>query len=139
MQLMICCGLSLTYFIGNVVTWRTLALIGTLFIAPSMCKFNFKMSSSRRINFYLNLFLFSGATPCLVQIVGLFFVPESPRWLVSTHTLFGCVMKKNAMYALICLCWLIQVCCEEKTTKFLLLIFCFSEKKKKTLIWMLKR
>ncbi|KAG6646531.1 hypothetical protein CIPAW_07G013700 [Carya illinoinensis] len=50
-QLMICCGLSLMYFIGNAVTWRTLALIG--------------------------------ATPCLVQIVGLFFVPESPRWLAK--------------------------------------------------------
>ncbi|XP_041019879.1 sugar transporter ERD6-like 5 isoform X3 [Juglans microcarpa x Juglans regia] len=50
-QLMMCCGLSLMYFTGNVVTWRTLALIA--------------------------------ATPCLVQIIGLFFVPESPRWLAK--------------------------------------------------------
>ncbi|KAG6646529.1 hypothetical protein I3843_Q031600 [Carya illinoinensis] len=50
-QLMICCGISLMYFIGNLVSWRTLSLIG--------------------------------AIPCLVQIVGLFFVPESPRWLAK--------------------------------------------------------
>ncbi|KAE8010138.1 hypothetical protein FH972_006529 [Carpinus fangiana] len=48
-QLLLCCGISLMYFIGNIVSWRTLALIG--------------------------------AIPCLVQLVGLFFVPESPRWL----------------------------------------------------------
>ncbi|KAG6646528.1 sugar transporter ESL1-like isoform X2 [Carya illinoinensis] len=50
-KLMICCGISLMYFIGNLVSWRTLSLIG--------------------------------AIPCLVQIVGLFFVPESPRWLAK--------------------------------------------------------
>ncbi|KAK2640581.1 hypothetical protein Ddye_028376 [Dipteronia dyeriana] len=50
-QLMICCGVSMTYLIGAFVTWRTLALIGII--------------------------------PCLIQIVGLFFIPESPRWLVS--------------------------------------------------------
>uniref|UniRef100_A0A2N9HXH7 Major facilitator superfamily (MFS) profile domain-containing protein n=1 Tax=Fagus sylvatica TaxID=28930 RepID=A0A2N9HXH7_FAGSY len=50
-QLMICSGLSLMYFVGNAVTWRTLALIG--------------------------------AIPSLLHVVGLFFVPESPRWLVG--------------------------------------------------------
>ncbi|XP_050252619.1 sugar transporter ERD6-like 5 isoform X4 [Quercus robur] len=50
-QLMICCGVSLTYLIGAFVKWRTLALIGTIL--------------------------------CLVQLLGLFFSPESPRWLVS--------------------------------------------------------
>ncbi|XP_050274525.1 sugar transporter ERD6-like 5 isoform X9 [Quercus robur] len=50
-QLMICCGVSLTYLIGAFVNWRTLALIGTI--------------------------------PCLVQLLGLFFIPESPRWLVG--------------------------------------------------------
>ncbi|KAM3752790.1 hypothetical protein ACB098_03G045500 [Castanea mollissima] len=50
-QLMICCGVSLTYLIGAFVNWRTLALIGTI--------------------------------PCLVQLLGLFFIPESPRWLAK--------------------------------------------------------
>ncbi|XP_062144028.1 sugar transporter ERD6-like 5 [Alnus glutinosa] len=50
-QLLVCCGMSLMYFIGNIITWRNLALIG--------------------------------AIPCLVQLVGLFFVPESPRWLAK--------------------------------------------------------
>uniref|UniRef100_A0A2N9GCQ2 Major facilitator superfamily (MFS) profile domain-containing protein n=1 Tax=Fagus sylvatica TaxID=28930 RepID=A0A2N9GCQ2_FAGSY len=50
-QLMICCGVSLMYFIGNVVTWRILALIG--------------------------------AIPCMLELLGLIFIPESPRWLAK--------------------------------------------------------
>ncbi|XP_010528850.1 PREDICTED: sugar transporter ERD6-like 3 isoform X2 [Tarenaya hassleriana] len=48
-QLMQNCGISLFFIIGNVIPWRTLALIGFL--------------------------------PCALQVVGLFFIPESPRWL----------------------------------------------------------
>ncbi|KAM4081274.1 hypothetical protein ACJW30_11G080300 [Castanea mollissima] len=50
-QLMICCGSSLMYFIGNVTTWCILALIG--------------------------------AIPCVLELLGLFFIPESPRWLAK--------------------------------------------------------
>ncbi|GMN25134.1 hypothetical protein TIFTF001_000828 [Ficus carica] len=50
-QLMTCCGISLMYFVGNVVSWRTLAVIG--------------------------------AIPSLLHILGLFFIPESPRWLAK--------------------------------------------------------
>ncbi|GMY21364.1 sugar transporter ERD6-like 5 isoform X7 [Fagus crenata] len=50
-QLMICCGVSITYLIGAFVYWRTLALIGII--------------------------------PCLVQLLGVFFIPESPRWLAK--------------------------------------------------------
>ncbi|XP_038715689.1 sugar transporter ESL1-like isoform X2 [Tripterygium wilfordii] len=50
-QLMISAGFSLVFFIGNNISWRSLALIG--------------------------------AIPCLVQLVGLFFIPESPRWLAK--------------------------------------------------------
>ncbi|KAL6324316.1 hypothetical protein AAG906_012562 [Vitis piasezkii] len=48
---MMCCGFSLIYFIGTVVSWRTSAIIG--------------------------------AVPCVLQAIGLFFVPESPRWLAK--------------------------------------------------------
>ncbi|XP_010550039.1 PREDICTED: sugar transporter ERD6-like 3 [Tarenaya hassleriana] len=48
-QMMQNCGISLFFIIGNVIHWRTLALIGFL--------------------------------PCALQVVGLFFIPESPRWL----------------------------------------------------------
>ncbi|XP_059652553.1 sugar transporter ERD6-like 5 [Cornus florida] len=50
-QLSICYGISLMFFVGNVVTWRVLAVIGT--------------------------------APSLVQVIGLFFIPESPRWLAK--------------------------------------------------------
>ncbi|XP_044482485.1 sugar transporter ERD6-like 5 isoform X9 [Mangifera indica] len=50
-QFMIACGLSFMYFVGTVLSWRTLALIG--------------------------------AVPGLLQVVGLFFIPESPRWLAK--------------------------------------------------------
>ncbi|KAM4108464.1 hypothetical protein ACB094_03G047700 [Castanea mollissima] len=50
-ELLVASGVSLMYFIGNIITWRTLALIVT--------------------------------APCLVQLMGLFFVPESPRWLAK--------------------------------------------------------
>ncbi|XP_059648577.1 sugar transporter ERD6-like 5 isoform X2 [Cornus florida] len=49
--LMVSVGVSLMFVIGNVVTWRTLAVIGTI--------------------------------PCLVQVVGLFFIAESPRYLAK--------------------------------------------------------
>ncbi|XP_044499472.1 sugar transporter ERD6-like 5 isoform X2 [Mangifera indica] len=48
-QLMLTCGISLMFFLGTVVSWRTLALIALV--------------------------------PCLVQVFGVFFIPESPRWL----------------------------------------------------------
>ncbi|KAK2640586.1 hypothetical protein Ddye_028381 [Dipteronia dyeriana] len=50
-QLMSTCGFSLLYLIGNVISWRALALIGVI--------------------------------PCLLQLTGLFFIPESPRWLIK--------------------------------------------------------
>ncbi|XP_050223707.1 sugar transporter ERD6-like 5 [Mercurialis annua] len=50
-QLMICCGVSVSYLIGSFISWRILALIGIV--------------------------------PCLVQLVGIFFIPESPRWLAK--------------------------------------------------------
>ncbi|OMO85894.1 Sugar/inositol transporter [Corchorus olitorius] len=57
-QLMICCGVSLTYLIGIFASWRTLALIGII--------------------------------PCLMQLLGLFFIPESPRWLAKIGKLSEC-------------------------------------------------
>lgn len=50
-QLMICFGASIMYLVGNVITWRLLALTGII--------------------------------PCVIQLVGLLFIPESPRWLAK--------------------------------------------------------
>ncbi|TXG65655.1 hypothetical protein EZV62_006930 [Acer yangbiense] len=58
-QLMSACGCSLIYVLGNVIPWRSLALLGNI------------------------LLLASSIVPCLVHFFGLFFIPESPRWLVK--------------------------------------------------------
>ncbi|CAM9000371.1 hypothetical protein QQ045_001555 [Rhodiola kirilowii] len=50
-QLMIVCGVSISFVVGTVVTWRTLALIDIV--------------------------------PCGIVILGLFLIPESPRWLAK--------------------------------------------------------
>ncbi|KAJ8760676.1 hypothetical protein K2173_017664 [Erythroxylum novogranatense] len=50
-ELMICSGFSMAYFVGTMVSWRTLALIG--------------------------------AIPCTLHAIGVFFIPESPRWLAK--------------------------------------------------------
>ncbi|QCD77713.1 MFS transporter [Vigna unguiculata] len=54
-QLMICCGMSLTYLIGAYANWRILALIGII--------------------------------PCLLQLLCLPFIPDSPRWLAKVGRL----------------------------------------------------
>ena len=75
------------YFIGNIITWRTLALIGNLFLGPLLVT---KLWSSEGKSVKtIKLVSFSGTTPCLVQLMGLFFVPESPRWLVGPNILMG--------------------------------------------------
>ncbi|XAR61254.1 hypothetical protein NMG60_11034900 [Bertholletia excelsa] len=48
-QVMICTGVSVSFIIGTVVTWRALALIALI--------------------------------PCAILFLGLFLIPESPRWL----------------------------------------------------------
>ncbi|XP_057499280.1 sugar transporter ERD6-like 5 [Actinidia eriantha] len=57
-QFMICCGVSVMYVIGIIVTWRILAVIG--------------------------------AIPSLLQILGVFFIPESPRWLAKNDRWLDC-------------------------------------------------
>ncbi|OAY69795.1 Sugar transporter ERD6-like 5, partial [Ananas comosus] len=63
-QLMICCGASLMYVVGTVLTWRVLAIIGL--------------------------------APCLLQLLGLILIPESPRWLakVGQHEEFEAALRR---------------------------------------------
>ncbi|KAM7280741.1 hypothetical protein ACFE04_007875 [Oxalis oulophora] len=77
-QLMISSGFGLFFFIGNFLSWRTLALIG--------------------------------AFPCVVQFIGLFFIPESPRWLsqltspafkksIQKHIIIAHLMRRSKVMA----------------------------------------
>ncbi|PIN26075.1 putative transporter (major facilitator superfamily) [Handroanthus impetiginosus] len=50
-QLMICTGVSVSFIIGTLLTWRALALVGI--------------------------------APCAIVVLGLFIIPESPRWLAK--------------------------------------------------------
>jgi SP family sugar porter-like MFS transporter len=50
-QLLVCTGLSVTYIVGTMVTWRMLVI--------------------------------AGLVPSIILIVGLSFIPESPRWLAK--------------------------------------------------------
>ncbi|OAP04105.1 hypothetical protein AXX17_AT3G04940 [Arabidopsis thaliana] len=50
-QLLQNCGVAVVYYFGNFLSWRTLAIIGSI--------------------------------PCWIQVIGLFFIPESPRWLAK--------------------------------------------------------
>ncbi|CAH8300302.1 unnamed protein product [Eruca vesicaria subsp. sativa] len=63
-QILICTGVSVSFIIGTVVTWRVLALIGLI--------------------------------PCAVSILGLFCIPESPRWLakMGRDTEFEVALRK---------------------------------------------
>ncbi|KAM7258969.1 hypothetical protein ACFE04_014710 [Oxalis oulophora] len=54
-QLMICAGVSVAFIVGTVLTWR-------------------KLTEE----------LFAGLIPCAIHLFGLFFIPESPRWLAKT-------------------------------------------------------
>ncbi|XP_043719140.1 sugar transporter ERD6-like 7 isoform X10 [Telopea speciosissima] len=63
-QLLICSGVSLSFIIGTVLSWRTLALTGLI--------------------------------PCFILLLGLFFIPESPRWLEKRgrHEEFVAALQK---------------------------------------------
>ncbi|CAI0470411.1 unnamed protein product [Linum tenue] len=50
-QLLVTSGFAITYAVGTVASWRTLALLAII--------------------------------PGIVQLIGLFFIPESPRWLAN--------------------------------------------------------
>ncbi|CAN7126208.1 unnamed protein product [Brassica rapa subsp. narinosa] len=63
-QILICTGVSVSFIIGTMVTWRVLALIGLI--------------------------------PCAVSFLGLFCIPESPRWLakMGRDTEFEAALRK---------------------------------------------
>lgn len=76
---MITCGMSLTYLIGAFVNWRTLALIGNILLSGVLFT-----KQNQVFDVILILFVsISGIVPCLIQLLSLPFIPDSPRWLVS--------------------------------------------------------
>lgn len=86
LQLMICCGVSVTYLVGAVISWRPLAVIGN---SLQLCS-PFLHLSFRRMRGILGCFnIISGMLASILQLLGLLFIPESPRWLVSWMKIFG--------------------------------------------------
>lgn len=81
---MIVCGASTAYIVGSVVSWRTLALTGEFFFTKKRNrKFSRIYHKFLLTDFCFCVLIYAGLIPCLLLLVGLFFIPESPRWLVS--------------------------------------------------------
>ncbi len=71
--------------------WQTLALIG-----KPLCSCPVLLSFEGSFIIRFLLFINSGTIPCLVQLLGVFFIPESPRWLVSYSKFYFEVVWKVA-------------------------------------------
>lgn len=91
LQVMICTGVSVSFIIGTVITWRALALSGNSMIKQR--RFNCYKKIARnmvkleniceRVNMKgLTYRVLAGLIPCAIVLLGLFLIPESPRWLV---------------------------------------------------------
>uniref|UniRef100_A0A803KPA0 Major facilitator superfamily (MFS) profile domain-containing protein n=1 Tax=Chenopodium quinoa TaxID=63459 RepID=A0A803KPA0_CHEQI len=61
---LMCCGIAAAFLVGLIISWRSLALMGTI--------------------------------PCMIQFLGIFFIPESPRWLVTASSVddFEAALKR---------------------------------------------
>lgn len=98
LQLMNCSGLLVVFFLGNFFSWRTVSLLGNVSQFDLINYFIIEGVFSKMIKHFIivNLLVpkscwIPAIIPCLMQVVGLVFIPESPRWLVSsfcdhTHT-----------------------------------------------------
>ena len=76
---MVCTGVSVSFIIGTLLAWRTLALVGKIILKhPS------HMLDAYNLIRKLTCESAAGIVPCAVLLVGLSIIPESPRWLVRT-------------------------------------------------------
>ncbi|KAH1217687.1 Sugar transporter ERD6-like 16 [Glycine max] len=78
-QLLIVTGGSVSFLLGSVINWRELALAGKYIITLVL---NCNILWIERYNSWFDL-NFEGLVPCICLLVGLCFIPESPRWLAK--------------------------------------------------------
>ncbi|CAJ1906744.1 unnamed protein product [Sphenostylis stenocarpa] len=91
-QFMIVSAVSVSFIIGNVLSWRTLALTGLSDIEE-----RYDLSSACKALIVSTLqasIVALSLIPIAVLLLGLFIIPESPRWLVRNYSTYACFHKK---------------------------------------------
>lgn len=83
LQLSVTIGIMLAYLFGLFLHWRTLAVLGRCISSVDEHNWNHINNLPWQIITGNLSTPCAGILPCTLLIPGLFFIPESPRWLVS--------------------------------------------------------
>ncbi|XWS53701.1 hypothetical protein CRYUN_Cryun10bG0022900 [Craigia yunnanensis] len=82
-QLMIVTGSSVAFLIGTIIPRRELALTGNSNYPSGFLNLGKEIRTTKAEDKTIILIFGFGLVPCLFLLVGLCFIPESPRWLTE--------------------------------------------------------